>query len=364
MLVLTFFAPPVSRAAVTPYFIAVNDTLLPLDDSTMPLIHNGIYFVPYAVFRGVGIYSASSLRDSRVLLYRGDSSLNFQVGGMTTDQGGNSLLWPSARRDGNRLYVPLRQVTEYFGLSYEIIEVSRDIIPDSDISLIRITSDAAIIPNAVTFASMRGGYLRDAYNRYFATTGPDNDIPPVDLPPDHSDVTVYLSFHDISSYGAARILDLLESPAAPGFRAGFFVSADDIINNPGLIRRIFGGGHAIGIWLAYGTYDEYLHASALLFEAAKITTIIVSADDATETATATADLHGLIFWDASISFASGNVTTPGITGVISTVSGARQNLRFTCCESTASALPGVFSFLRTYSYTAGLITETAAPITQ
>jgi len=353
---------PVSRAAATPYFTVVNDTLLPLNDNTIPLIHNGIYFVPHATFSGLGIFSAASARDARVLLYTEDISITFHVGGTTTDQDGNTLRWPSARRDGNRLYVPLRQVAEHFGLSYEIIEVSNDVIPDANISLIRITSDAAIIPNAATFAGMRAIALRTAYNQYF--TQPDQPTtPPEDLPPDHSDVTVYLSFYDISAGSAGEILNLLATPAAPNFRASFFVSADDIINNPGLIRKIFGSGHAIGIWLTDGTYEEYLHASALLFEAAKVTTVLVSAGYALEMAIETADLNELIFWDASMSFASG-VTASGVTGRISTVSGARQNLRFTCCENTAAALPGIFSFLRAHNYTAGQITETVEPITQ
>ena len=357
---------PHSRAAIVPYFVAVNETLLPFNEDTMPLLHGGVYFVPARVFRDAGVWSVPSVQEERIYLYRGGRHVNFytaQGQGVTIDQDGVVRNWPSARRIGNRFYLPLHHVSNFFGLTYEIVEVGYDVIPHPEpISMLRITSRASI--NAPTFISMNRDNMRNSYNSFFGITPPPTPRPPdgTELPPTQpsfSDVTIFLSFYDLSAGGAEAILDALDL----GYRSSFFVSADDIIKNPGLIRRISGSGHKLGIWLTEGTYEEYLHASALLFEAAKVKTVIVSAGDAAEQAARMADENGLIYWDASQDFGrGGGVTASDVTDAMPTEHGTRHNFRFACSEDIALILPGLLSFLRVNDYTVVRITETIAPI--
>ena len=280
--------PVVTKAAVTPYFVAVNNTVLPLDDSIMPYISGGEYFIPISVFAEVGVDSFNPGNSDTIIMFnKGTKTVFFYVlRGITEDQDGNLLTWPSAKKLSNRYYVPLRQVCTYFGLSYEIIEVPLDIIPNEQMYAVRIISSSDAF-NWRTFLGYNTQALKTVYNTYYTppestppspvVTGTESPptIAPVELPPRYSDVTIYLSYYDLSAGNSERILQLVS--VTQNYSACFFVSASEIAENPDLIRKIHGSGATIGIWLLEGTYEEYLKAEALLFEAAKIKTVIVSA---------------------------------------------------------------------------------------
>jgi len=368
---MALLLPAASRAAITPYFMAVNDTLLPFKTDTMPYISGGEYLVPVKVFGGLGIYDVPSVDTGFVRLYRGVKKYVdfYTTRGVTEDTDGNVLNWPSARRIGGSFYVPLRQVCDYFSLTYEIIAVPRDIIANEQMWIIRIIASASI--NNPTFISLNKNALRNSYNEYYAppvpvSPPPPNTAPPPppqeEPPPDFSDVTIHLSFFDVSEESAGGILELLDIQTASGFHSCFFVKAGDIRENPGFIRKISGIGHTIGIMLAEGTYEEYLETSALLFEAAKIKTVLVSADESVLADKNMAEENGLILWESSQALVDyGDRTVDGITGDIPQESGARRNLMFPCSETAASLLPGVISLLLENNYTIERITETVAP---
>ena len=363
------------------HFIAVNDTLLPFVERNMPMVVGGAYLVPHHVFEHLGIYSISSTRHERLELYRGGSQfVNFHTdgSGLTTGSQNENLSWPAARRSGSVFYVPLRQVTHYFGLTYEIIEVGHDIIPHGRPMIIRIKSDDFSF-NTETLRGRNAERLRTEFDRHFGIGQPQQPPPQIPRPPDNGanqppqveipgprqvfrDVLIYLSFYDFSAGLAERIVDVLDFPDL-AFHASFFVTADEIMENPGLIRRIAGSGHTIGIMLSEGTEEEYLKASEILFEAAKVRTVIIMTDDdAAEIAEETAESLGLVIWGASRSFgADSAVSTSVVTGLFPTSRGQRANLKFACSENTAAILPGVLSFIRDY-YTLARITETVEPI--
>jgi len=362
--------PAVSQAAVIPYFMAVNDTLLPFNDSTMPFVSGGEFFVSDRVFEGdsLDVWAIGSGDLEFVRLYGAGKYVDFYTArAITMDHDGNTLHWPSARRVGARFYVPLRHVAEHFGLSYEILEVPRDIIPNEQMWVVRIISSAVF--NGQTFVGLNRNAIRTAYNDYFPSQSPQpprptvSPPPVIEPPPNHSDVTIYLSFFDISAGWAGGILDLLDIQETSGYLSCFFLSSADIADNPDLIRRISGSGHSIGIWLEEGGFDEYLEASAFLFEAAKVKTVIVSANGAVEQAMLMADENGLVFWDSAQSIVNyGNLSVNAITATIPRDSGVRRNLLFSCSERAASVLPGVYSFLMVNEYSVVRITETTEPI--
>ena len=185
--------------------------------------------------------------------------------------------------------------------------------------------------------------------------------------PTYGDVTVYFSFHGLSAGSCASVLDLLYNQGAAMPPFCFFVSADDIKAAPGLIRKLYGSGHTVGIWLEEGTLREYLEVSALLFEAAKVKTVLVSANWATVAAARLADAYGLIFWGASQEPVpdgeDGEVDTEvDITETLPTESGERAMLSFDCSEGTAEILTDIFAHLKMFEYTIGTITETTIPM--
>jgi hypothetical protein len=321
----------------------------------------------------MGVWAVGSDDLEFLRLYRGVSRyVDFYTArGVTENQDGNTLFWPPARRIGRRFYVPLRNVCEFFGLTYQIVDVSRDIIPDRQMQVIRIISDSPV--NGLTAVGMNRNAIRVAYNEYYSPPPTPSPQPPVggvpqpppvvEPPPNYSDVTVHLSFFDISAGSAEGILDLLDLQAASAFHSCFFVSADDIVHNPGLIRRISGTGHTLGIWLDEGTHEEFLNTSALLFEAAKIRSLIVSADEGSELAMEMAAARGLVFWDSARSLVDYTAeSVADVTDAIPRESGARMNLMFPCSEDATEMLLGVYSFLRANAYTVARITETVEPV--
>ena len=369
----------VSRAAVEPYFVAVNDILLPFGADTMPYMSGSEFFVPPGVFNGVSVWSVAST--DQVILYTSASRfVDFHIsGGGVEDQDGNALPWPSARRSGNRFYVPLIQVCEFFELSYDVLDIGRDIIPQEQMSVLRIRpKDGFSGLNPPTFMGLNRAALRDGYNAYYekpsppvspspgGTVAPPTETPPEEIPPPppkYGDVTVYHSFYNVSAGGIDAILELPGADEAPEYRFCFFVSADDIRENAGLIRKLSAAGHAIGIWLAEGTYDEYRDTSALLYEAARIKTVLVSVGSEAGSAPDLAGEYGLIPWEGADTLAYDDTfSVEAVTEMLYTESGARQNLLSPCSGFTALMLPGILSYLQEYEYTVMEITETVPPV--
>ena len=377
-----FLVPAVSRAAVIHYFVAANDTLLPFDESTMPYVSDGEIFVPDKVFSQCGVFSLSSVESELVQLYGGGKRLYFSTAqNGTKDIDGNMVECSPARRIGRRFYVPLDFVCEYFGLTCgKLIEIPRDIIPNEQMYVLRIISNAVF--NDKTFVGINSKAIAASYNDYYAppppppppsatpeqpafspSPGVSTPPPPSETPsPTYRNVTVYLSFFNVGAGYAGRILDTLNAPAATGYPSCFFVSAAEIAANPELIRIISGSGHTVGVWLESGTYREYLEASALLFEAAKAKTVIVSSGAKAASASAMARLHGLIFFDASRDFSEDeDMTEDAVIDELPTTSGERVNLRFACTQEQVQILPGVLLYLGEKEYNVVKISETVLP---
>jgi len=369
------YMPVVSRAAISPHFIGVGNTLLPFNDDTMPYVANNVLYVPFWIFSEAGIWSIGATELERVRIYKSDRHVDFYAAtGVTEDQNGNTLQWPAPRIVGKRFYVPLTYVCDFFGLTYRALDIGRDIIPQEQMRIIRIMPAEGFTGlNDQTFISVHRSTIIAAYNSYYPPPPPESPptaspwIPPtppviVEPPPKYNDVTIYHSFYDISADGIDVIMELLEASRAPDYRFCFFVSADDIREDAGLIRRIASSGHAIGIWLKKGTYDEYLETSAMLFEAAKIVTLLVAADGEAEDMFVIPDDKGIIFWRMSQSFMyDDTLSVDEVKDMITCEHCNRQNLISSCSVNTALMLSGVLSHLREFEYSIGRITETVDP---
>ena len=358
---------PVSRAA-TPYFTAVDDTLLPFSDSTMPAYHNGILYVPYRVFQNAQVYSFRSVEDGILRLYRGNRSVDFFVfQGTAINQDGQNEA-ASAREENGTIYIPLDFVCRYFDLTYNIIELDESsVVTLAPMAIIRIKSPA-VITNDKTFVGMTKKQMQTVYNEYYGIvpTAPATPSPPVLPPvdpavPKYSNVTLYFSLFGLPSGYASELVDML---AEQDFRCSIYVTEYDILLNPGLIRRFYSAGHSIGIWLSEGSFTEYQRTAAILFEATKAPTLLIAADDAADTARQTAAEHGLIFRSASGTYADEeeSLTADIITTRLPVNSGARYDLRLVCAENVAEVLPEVIDYLLLHEYKISNITETTAPV--
>ena len=351
------FAVFLSQAAPTVvFYTAVNDTILPLNAETMPIYFNGMLYVPYRVFVAAGIYASASPADGNVLMYKSGKSLDFDLSGGTvkTDE---AIIYKSvpARIVNGTFYLPVDYVCQYFGLEPRVI-------PYDPASIIRIISGAVI--NEKTLLGRNETLLTSYYNDYIGqavlpgVTSPANPEPTA--PITYENVTINLSFYKLSQESVVQVLATLSSF---GYRGNFFAAYDDIIANPGLFRRIVGSGHTVGIWLESGTYDEYVKASEVLYEAAKIRTVLVSADSTIDIVNLMAENNELILCRASNTFGfDPTVTTGNITSELPQTPGAHENLLFSCEPAVSEPFMGVLSFLRRNQYTIAKISETNYPI--
>jgi hypothetical protein len=348
-------------------FTGANDTLLPLRDATMPTYIGSLMCVPYTVFSYVEVTNSYSPSEGHLYMYKGQKQLYFYIDqGTTFGQDGVQHSGVPAKRLNGTIYVPLDFVCAYFGLEYSLT-------PYDPASVLRIRSSSAAY-NDKTFAGVYKRQMQTAYNDYFSSASPtptavtppppgSSDIPSPGVTPEptYEDVTVYLSFFGLSDGGIGGTLDIL---SAAGLRACFFVSAEELAAVPDLIRRIYGDGHTIGVRLETGTYAEYQTASALLFEAVKLRTSLVSSgDDARETALAAAEQHGLIYRLASRVYDGAEASAPpDPADVLPTARSARFDARFAYSGDTPSALSGLLSYLREKKYNIERIVETTAVI--
>ncbi|MGN0968416.1 MAG: stalk domain-containing protein, partial [Oscillospiraceae bacterium] len=136
--------PLAAGAAGDPCFMAVNDTLLDLEDRYIPITVSGQYYVPYTALDGgvtgisLGIFPIYNSIENTLTIYNREQVLMFDLSaGTCTDRSGSSLSARAVIRNG-RIYVPARFVSEYFGLSYASRTTTYG-------PLVRIRSSSAII---------------------------------------------------------------------------------------------------------------------------------------------------------------------------------------------------------------------------
>lgn len=111
-LLLTFLPAPAHAVTLT----AINDSILPLDESTMPARLGGETYVPYSVFTTLGV--SASENDGVLDLSANDETLSFSTAeGYVYDQNLNSYSTPAYEMNGT-VYVPVKLCCAKFGFTY------------------------------------------------------------------------------------------------------------------------------------------------------------------------------------------------------------------------------------------------------
>src|SRR5699024_9140104 len=205
---------PMPAGAVT--LTAVNDTLLPLEDSTMPTRMGGEYYVPYSVFSTLGV-SASS-EESVLSMSANGETLSFSLNeGYVYDQNLNSYDTPAYSLNGT-VYVPVRLCCGKFGLGYSTISVAGE-------TVLRVTDGSA--QSDSSFAASKSGEIESAINTYLGISdsgqsdpsnpnAPSNQqtpetpaeppIPEVEEEPEQKPASVYLTFYGAPNTNTPDIL--------------------------------------------------------------------------------------------------------------------------------------------------------------
>jgi len=331
------------------FFTAVNDTLLPLYTGSMPVYSGGVLYLPLTLFTssGFGIYYASFGDRNVHSLYSVNETIFFDLDNGDSFNVENEHFYSSAMYYNGQLYVPAYFTCGLFGLSCSVIT-------SGPAPVARVYSSSASYSNSALIAAYtdRMQAQIDALN----PPSPDDPRPPAATDPeptDYHDVTLFLSFFSIAG-GCGDILDALDDY---GVRACFFLTADEIAARADDVRRICGSGHSVGFYFTDGSLAEYERASALLYEAAMETAVIVTApDDVSDEARESASRHGLLFRAADETLEDGFASGDAIRR-LSTVSGNRQTLLFPCGGDSSDELRGFLRHVLDSNYSVGQINE-------
>ena len=256
------FALAPATAAASPVCTAINDQILPLSDSTMPVRRGSVYYIPYHRFSEyLGLRATYSAASQTLIYYRGSSYLYFNVStGETFDENDISYTLRAYQINGT-IYVPVSLVCNKFSFSYSYISHTTPILrinatkPKlSDTSFVQLAR--GVIANMVyQYEHGQESTSDDPTPVTPSDDGTQTPATPSDDPTTTEDETeegtlyptrMLLTFDGVSADAAEQVLDALEDTTA---RAAFFLPSSVCAQHPDLVRRIVGQGHTLGFLL-------------------------------------------------------------------------------------------------------------------
>ena len=233
-----------AKAAGSVYFVAAEESVLPVTDATMPFWSGGYLYVPSTIFTGVGrdlgVSYYPNIARQTVLLYVDKtvySSLVFDLNkDYAIDNEGNLYFQKPIQR-GGVIFLPISLIARCFGLLYSTVEVDRGYLvwvrnPDMDMEE-RYFADAA---------KSRMDY---EYNQYLRNQSAEEDIAPEETEP--STVTgqrIYLCVEAADPERVKSLLDILDRYDA---HAAFYCTEAFLREGGDLLRRMTATGQAIGL---------------------------------------------------------------------------------------------------------------------
>ena len=269
VLFLASLLPPAASADNPLSFIAINDTMPP-DLINAAVYYGGTVYVPYWLFTnysfGIGYSYFSS--SSTAYLYNTKNQIFFELpSGKTysTDDvqySAPAILW------GGTVYLPLGFLCSAFGgFTY------RNIGGNEYGSILRITTGNETLGDEEFFRA-----AASAMKRYYQTYNVSVDTPepshtpaapePTPNPQPREGDAVRLGLEGIPT---PEVLDLLKQN---GVMPSFFLNAEEIRNDPDMVRRLACAGYTVGVSCPGGTEEELREASSLLWETARLRTIL------------------------------------------------------------------------------------------
>lgn len=236
------------------YFLAVNDTVLPLNDETMPFWENGYLYIPSTIFAG-DVYKELEIgyipNQSRQLLvlYTAGKSLHFPLGeSYAQDTSGNSY-YPGAVERNGIAFVPAALVAEFFDLSYSVTSVTGSgAVSAEDRGWLVWLRQGSYNLTAAQFADAAVPQMRTRYDQYVKSkeTQSEETVPSVPEETEESfpGKSVYLCIEASDGAQVEAVLDVLD---AQGARAAFYCTEEFLEKEGDLLRRMAATGQTIGI---------------------------------------------------------------------------------------------------------------------
>lgn len=357
---------PMPAAAANLYFTGINDSVAPLTSSSMPYWSGGTLYVPYTVFdanqNGVGVslglYTSYNHRSHIVTIFNLKQMLVFDLerGTCRDDMTGAAYDARAVMRYG-KPYVPLYVVCSVFGLEYSYNQLSYI----SQGYLVRIKSADAVLDDGL-FIDRARELINNRLRDYTQSLSPAETTPTIPVSPseppevDGSNVATYLAFRCESADGLSAILNTLDGT---GQYALFFLAPQVIEEEGGLVRRILGTGHSVGILAWEGEKEALSRGRLALEELAHTRTTLAYVPDG---ARAGLEEQGWVCWKETLYLEPGDsVGGTAFAGTVLNRLGTRRRTVYLTLEgsgNTARVLSALLRQLSSNHYTVAVPMET------
>lgn len=358
---------PMPAAAANLYFTGINDSVAPLTSSSMPYWSGGTLYVPYTVFdanqNGVGVslglYTSYNHRSHIVTIFNLKQMLVFDLerGTCRDDMTGAAYDARAVMRYG-KPYVPLYVVCSVFGLEYSYNQLSYI----SQGYLVRIKSADAVLDDGL-FIDRARELINNRLRDYTQSLSPAETTPTIPVSPseppevDGGNVATYLAFRCESADGLSAILNTLDGT---GQYALFFLAPQVIEEEGGLVRRILGTGHSMGVLAEGEDVDGQLRQGQRALEETahtRTTLAYVSADRR-----AGLEAEGWVCWEESLAMEPGPTVGAGtFANTVLNRLGSRHRAAYLTLsggEAAARVLPTLLRQLASNHYTLSVPLET------
>ncbi len=246
VLALVFASPmPLESHGNSPYFIAINDSVLPLGSLPFPIWVDGFFYVPYTVFDAastgysLGTSSTYQKSTSLVTVYTDTSTLIFDLeGGYCVNGVTQSVFQFRGVVENGIPYLPMTIVCNFFRISfsYHVTDYG---------NLVRLEKGSENL-NHARFLLENQGLIEEMYEQYYhVPTSPqvsepepeEEEEPLVDTP-----LTIGFVIGDED----LDVSDLLDSRKVNGV---FFFSETQLMYQGAYLRKLLSHGHSIGFQL-------------------------------------------------------------------------------------------------------------------
>lgn len=336
---------PAFGSAASVNLMAVNDTVLDITPENMPRTVGGVLYVPYTMLSkqvngiNLGVNAMYSTTKRTVLVTDGQRGVVFNTQSNTAqDVEGNPVPVRAMVRNST-VFLPIDWLCEYFG----VIGCTRTRTPYG--TLIRITNRAVVLSDR-DFADAAAPQLADNLRRYLEAGGRGEGEDPVPSggaepspPPDGAELTLACRWGEEAEECAKLIEDRDQ-------RALFLFAPEEIAGQDGLIRRLAGAGHTLGLVLSggdpAGCLAQAREGRALLAAAARYPALVAAAPELDEAGREALREAGYVVWTPTArgeSFSSGGALVRGLS--------ARQvnYVEIACAAGGAAFLRGALNLM-------------------
>ena len=229
---------PTASAAEDLFFVAVNDSIpLTLSAEEKPYAAATGLYVSYTVFGATpgGVAASYNAANQTLTLFSTQKRLVFNVNkGTCTDEKDKVSEVLTTYKNG-RLYIPISLCAGHCGLSYSVL-TSR-----SGYTVLRFTTGREIYDDA-TFIDKAENLINYRADSQSAQQPQVNE--PQETDDEREDEKSPVCF---AVCGAEQMDAALGELKRQSAYAAFFLTAEEMAQNPDLVRRIFVQGHTIGL---------------------------------------------------------------------------------------------------------------------